>query len=66
MSHLFSWEEINFIKKKKKKKKKKKLQEPGIGLDACVIHMDMTKIFFNQNKDRWVSESVKVKQSARK
>ena len=36
----------------------KKLQEPGIGLDVCITHMDATKIFFNQNRDRLVSESV--------
>ena len=60
MSHFFYWEEImgqiNLTQKK--------LQEPGIGLDVCVIHMDETKIFFNRNKDRMVSES--VKQNARK
>ena len=36
----------------------KKFQEPGIGLDVCVIHMDVTKIFFNRNRDRLVSESL--------
>ena len=54
MSHFFYWEEImgqiNLIQKK--------LQEPGIGLDVYVTHMDVTKIFFNRNKDGVVSESV--------
>ncbi len=36
----------------------KKLQEPGIGLDVCVTQMDATKIFFNRNRYRLVSESV--------
>ena len=62
MSYLFYWEEIlaqiNLIQKK--------LQEPGISFDVCVTHMDATKMFFNQNRDRLVSESVnQVKQSAR-
>ena len=54
MSHFFYWEEImgqiNLIQKK--------LQEPGIGLDVRVIHIDAIKIFFNRNRDRLVSESV--------
>ena len=53
-SHLFYWEEIleqiNLIQKK--------LQELGIGLNVCVIHMDATKISFKRNGDRLVSESV--------
>ena len=43
MPHLLNWEEIleqiNLTQKK--------LQEPGIGLDVCVTHMNATKIFFN-------------------
>ena len=54
ISHLFYWKEIlgqiNPIQKK--------LQEPGIGLDVCVTHLDTTKNFFNRNRDRVVSESV--------
>ena len=51
MTHLFNWEEIlgqiNLFQKK--------LQEPDIGLDVCVTHMDATKIFFNRNTNLQVS-----------
>ena len=52
MSHLFYREEIhgqiNLIQKK--------LREPGIGLHGCGTHRNATKIFFNRNRDRLVSE----------
>ena len=54
MSHLFYWEEIlgqiNLIQKN--------LQEPGICLNVRVTDTNATKIYFNQNRDRLVSESV--------
>ena len=36
----------------------KKLQEPDIGLDVCVTHMDETKHFFKRNRDRLVTEGL--------
>ena len=53
-SHLFFWEkilrQINRIQKK--------IQEPGFSLDVSAIHMDATKIFFDQNRHRLVFELV--------
>ena len=37
---------------------RKKIQEPGIGLDMYVTHVDATKNFFNRNRERLMSESV--------
>ena len=49
------WEEIlgqiNLIEKKL-------LQDSGIGSDMYLTYMDTTKIFFNRNRDRLMSESV--------
>ena len=49
MSHLFYLEEIleeiNLIPKK--------LQEPNIGLNVSVTHMDATKIFFYETGTDW-------------